>query len=112
LLSQIFQRVSILEESKRNCKTFSAFRVLSVALIISTDSLNHSAIFILCPAIPSQRRTLDSFSASASFTCIIFLASHSLNAASLSFSVSTILFIADITVFSSFTSLTCIESSL
>ena len=78
----------------------------------STDSLNPSAIFILCPAIPSQRRILDSFSASASFTCIIFFASASLSAASLNFSVSIILFIADITVPSNLTSLTWIESSV
>gem|GEM_PF-2142578 len=67
-LAQIFQRVSILLESSKNCKTFSAFRELSVAFIKSTDSLNHSAIFILCPAIPSQSNILLSFSASASLT--------------------------------------------
>jgi len=44
---QIDQSVSILEESSKNCSTFSAFNESSVILIKSTDSLNHSAIFIL-----------------------------------------------------------------
>jgi len=87
-------------------------RVLSDIFIISTASLNHSAIFILCPAIPSPRRILLSFSASACFICIIFFDSHSFIAASLSFCVSITLFIAIITLLSSFTSLTWIESSL
>ncbi|MDR0771693.1 MAG: hypothetical protein LBF15_01100 [Candidatus Peribacteria bacterium] len=71
-IAPIFHNVSILEESSKNCKIFSAFKVSSAALIISTDSLNHSAIFILCPAIHSQIKILASLSASASFTIFIF----------------------------------------
>gem|GEM_PF-2681457 len=43
----ILQSVSIRDESSKNCKTFSAFKLSSVCFIKSTDSLNHSAIFIL-----------------------------------------------------------------
>jgi hypothetical protein len=42
-----FQSVSILDESSKNARTFSAFSESSVCFIKSTDSLNHSAIFIL-----------------------------------------------------------------
>jgi hypothetical protein len=73
----IFPRVSILEESSRNFKILSQVSVLSVDIIKSTDSLNHFAISILCPAIHCQIRIFDSLSASALFTCIIFSASHS-----------------------------------
>jgi hypothetical protein len=75
-LSQILPRVSILDESSKNARTFSQSSFVSDDLIKSTDSLNHLAISILCPAIPCHSNIFVSFSASALLTCIIFSASH------------------------------------
>ncbi len=110
--SQIFPSVSIRDESRRNSSTMAPLRESSASFIIATASLNHSAIFVRCPAIPDPRRMRASLSHSAFFTCIIFSASHSLSAASLSFSDSITLFIAVITLGSSLISRTCIESIL
>ena len=99
-------RVSILEESSKNFNILSQVKLSSLDLIISTDSLNHLAISILCPAIHCQINIFAILSASALFTCIIFSDSHSFNAASFNFNDSTTLFIAAITDASNFIFLT------